>query len=229
MITWTLSSRFRISFRVSMPSMPGSLISSITRSTAWLRRMGATSSPEPAMMVSYFSQSMLRSEFWSRRSSSTISILYVGIGFNLVDGESQNECRALVGRTGHIDCPVVLFQYLVNDRESQAGPFRFGRKERVEYLGMILDRDSEPGIGNTYYQVRAASTRAHFHACPNLESAPIRHGIYGVEQQIYKHLLDLVGVEDYVEPFLAQVCFNVNMCFCQLRAHQIDRINEYSV
>ena len=102
--------------------------------------------------------------------------------------EFQPESGAASQVAVHFNNSVVLLDNAVAHRQPQAGTFArcFCREERVVNAGQMIGRDAVPGVG--HFNVDEARLRP----CAHRQLAAFLHGIASVNEQIEKHLLELM-------------------------------------
>src|SRR6185437_13542066 len=200
MITARSSSMRFSSSSVAMPSSPGIMMSTIAASNGSARAISSPSVPDEATRTSYPSRvsRVSRISRMISSSSTTRIVPWREVAIPLLRPrralghhrrrQHQREAGALSNRAVASDHPVVLVDDPVGDRQAEAGAAadRLGGEERIVDARQLLWRDPRSGVGNLGDRLAVDNARRH------RQPAALRHRVARVEEQVEKHLLQLV-------------------------------------
>src|SRR5579883_84635 len=119
----------------------------------------------------------------------------------------------------------MFFDDAITDGEAQAGAaaIGLGGEKGIEDAMNVLARDSRSGIGDL--DLDAAVVRGG----ANFEHAAAGHGVAGVEEQIEKDLLKLVGGAAHARQAFRQLLYDLNLRSSERMDHQGERLFQDAV
>ena len=86
------------------------------------------------------------------------------------------------------DAAMMIFHDAVGKREAETGAVALGGVERPENVGQVLRRDAAAGVADNH--AGTTLSRANL----NTHCARLLHGLNCVQEQIQKHLVNLIAV-----------------------------------
>src|SRR5438105_9526402 len=195
-----MTGRFGLAMRmarsVSMPLMPGSMMSRITRSTASsASSTESASSPLAAMATSKPSRRSTASRTSRRTSSSSTIRIRIDLCPSVLrrgGGARQRYCElsAVAGSALHRDFAIRSVQDATGDRQTQARPSltALGRDQRLEDPAEQFGRDPFAVVFDP--DVDALTVLLHV----NPDVATLPHSISSVEENVGQNLLQVMKV-----------------------------------
>src|SRR5579885_2881676 len=219
--TGRCGSRRRISLSKSSPLRSGKLTSRSRRSKGCSSSLASPDSPVSALETPY--PSLLSSSSRPSRisdSSSTTRMEPLGMNRFPHSGKLDMERGALSGRGTNVDFSGMFFDDAIADGEAQASAaaIGLGGEKGIEDAMNVLARDSGSRIGNFDFDGAVVRGGA------NLDHAAAGHGIAGVEQQIEKHLLKLVGGAAHAWQTFSELFYDLNARSSQRMHHKRKRL-----
>src|SRR5262249_31110718 len=135
------------------------------------------------------------------------------------------EGSAFSGRRAHIDFTGMFFDDSVADGEAQTGAAAagFGGEKWIEDAMDVFAGNARAGIGNFDFHAAVVSRRANF------QHSTAGHGVSRVEEQIQKHLLQLVSRASDGRKRFAELLYYLNLRALERMRHQRERFLEHLV
>src|SRR6266850_871833 len=143
---------------------------------------------EPGAAVSALNGRRVRTAASPIKTSCLDAYVHRGSNSAVHHRKLEVKCSAISGRTLHPDFARVLLNDSVGYGESESGAAtifpgaRLRREEGIVNSSNVFLRDASAGVGD--FNVNSASV-----ICLNAQSTALRHGIFGVQEQVQEDLL----------------------------------------
>ena len=110
------------------------------------------------------------------------------MGGGHVEGQKHGELAPLPDGAGDFNAAVMVFHDAAGKRETKASAGALGGVERPENVRQILRGDATAGVSDSHTGVALSG------ADLDTDCARSFHGLHCVEEQIQKHLVDLIAI-----------------------------------